>query len=59
MYSGHSHLCVCQSVCLSLAAFQHYCMYLDVTWGMAGVALYFCTVGQIYNPCTGVVDMTS
>ena len=24
-------------VCLSLAAFPHYCMYPDVTWGMVGV----------------------
>jgi len=29
MYTGHSHLCVC----LSLAAFPHYCMDLDVSWG--------------------------
>jgi len=29
MYSGHGRLCVC----LSLAAFPHYCMEPDVTWG--------------------------
>jgi len=29
MYIGHGRLCVC----LSLAAFPHYCMDLDVTWG--------------------------
>ena len=27
------------SVCLSLAAFPHYCTDLDVTWGMVGVPL--------------------
>jgi len=26
MYVGHGRLCVCLSVCLSLAAFPHYCM---------------------------------
>jgi len=29
MYIGHGRLCVC----LSLAAFQHYCMDPDVSWG--------------------------
>jgi len=29
MYSGHFRLCVC----LSLAAFSHYCTDADVTWG--------------------------
>jgi len=29
MYGGHGRLCVC----LSLAAFLHYCMDPDVTWG--------------------------
>jgi len=29
---------VCVSVCLSLAAFPHYCMDPDVTWGMVGGA---------------------
>jgi len=37
MYSGHSRLCVCVtvylSVYLSLAACPHYCMDPDVTWG--------------------------
>jgi len=32
MYSGHV-TAVCVSVCLSLAAFPHYCMELDVSWG--------------------------
>ena len=27
---------VCVSICLSLAAFQHYCTDPDVTWGMVG-----------------------
>ena len=33
MYIGHGRLCVC----LSLAAFPHYCTDQDVTWGMVGV----------------------
>jgi len=33
MYIGHACLCVC----LSLAAFPHYCTDLDVTWGNVGV----------------------
>jgi len=33
MHIGHVRLCVCMSVCLSLAAFPHYCTDLDVTWG--------------------------
>ena len=33
MYTGHGRLCVCLSViCLSLAAFPHYCADPDVTW---------------------------
>jgi len=34
MYIGHARLCVCL---LSIAAFPHYCMDPDVTWGMVGV----------------------
>ena len=37
MYIGHVHLCVCLSVCLSLAAFPHYCTDPDISWGMVGV----------------------
>ena len=33
MYNGHSRLCVCLSVCLSLAAFPHYCTDPGGTWG--------------------------
>jgi len=33
MYIGHARLCVCLHVCLSLAAFPHYCTNPDVTWG--------------------------
>jgi len=32
MYIGHVRLCVCLHVCLSLAAFPHYCTDPDVTW---------------------------
>jgi len=41
VYIGHGRLCVCVclSVCLSLAAFPHYCTDPDVTWGMVGSAL--------------------
>jgi len=53
MYSGHGHLCVC----LSLAAFPHYCMDPDVTW--VGGALWPCTIGWICNRCTGFVAMTT
>ena len=31
MHIGHARLCL--SVCLSLAAFRHYCMDPDVSWG--------------------------
>ena len=33
MCIGHARLCVC----LSLAAFPHYCMDPDVSWGMVEV----------------------
>jgi len=33
MYIGYARLRVCLSVCLSLAAFPHYCTDADVTWG--------------------------
>jgi len=35
MYTGHGRLCVC----VSLAAFAHYCTDPGVTWGMVGVPL--------------------
>jgi len=37
VYIGHVRLSVCVSVCLSIAAFQHYCMDPDVSWGIVGV----------------------
>ena len=38
MYIDHARLqCVCLRVCLSLAAFPHYCTDPDVTCGMVGV----------------------
>jgi len=36
MYIGHGRRCVCVSVCLFLAAFPHYCMDPDVSWGHGG-----------------------
>jgi len=32
MYIGHARLSVCLSVCLSIAAFPHYCTDPDVSW---------------------------
>ena len=37
MYSGHEFTAVRVSVCLSLAAFPHYCTDPDVTWGIGRV----------------------
>jgi len=39
MYIGHGRLCVCLSMCLSLAAFPHYYTDPDVTWGNGRGAL--------------------
>jgi len=41
MYNGHGRLCVCLSisVCLSFAAFPHYCTDPDVSWGNGRGAL--------------------
>jgi len=41
MYIGHARLCVCLSVCvcMSLAAFPHYCTDPDVSCGNGGGAL--------------------
>ena len=33
MYCGHARLCVCVSVCMSVAVRPHYCTDPDVTWG--------------------------
>ena len=33
MYTGHARLSVYVCVCLSVAAWPHYCTDLDVTWG--------------------------
>ena len=41
MYTGHGRLCVCLSVCLSLAAFPHYCTDQDVSWGMVVVVVHY------------------
>jgi len=43
MYIGHGRLCVYLSVCLSFAAFPHYCTDPDVSWGMVGDALVRCS----------------
>jgi len=50
---------VCVSVCLFLAAFQHYFTDPDVTWENGRRcplwAFSLCTLGQIFNQCTGFV----
>jgi len=47
---GHGRHCVC----LSLAAFPHYCTDSDVTWGMVGVALvvhYWADLQSVHGFC--------
>jgi len=39
MYIGHVRLCFCVSVCLSLAAFPHYCTDPDASQGNGRGAL--------------------
>ena len=50
---------VCVSVCLSLAAFPHYCTDPDVTWGNGRGCFELSTIGRICNRCTGFVAMTT
>jgi len=45
MYIGQDRLSVCVSVCLSVAAFPHYCTDPDVTWGMVGVPSSYALLG--------------
>ena len=33
IYIGHGRPCICRCVCLSVAAFSHYCTDPDLTWG--------------------------
>ena len=59
---GHARLCVCLSVCLSLAAFPHYCTDLDVTWWNGTgtrplIAHYWADLQSVH--CTGFVAMTT
>jgi len=55
MYIGHD----CLSVCLSLAAFPHYCTDPDVTWGNGRGVLSLCTIGQMCNRCTCFIALTT
>jgi len=55
MYIGYGRLCVC----LSLAAFPHCCMGLDVTWGNGRGWPLVVHCGQICSRCTGCVAMTT
>ena len=55
MYCGHARL----SVCLSAAAFPHYCTDPDVTWGSGRGCPLLCTIGRICNPCAGCVAMAT
>jgi len=50
---------VCVSVCLSLAAFPHYCTDPDVTWGNGRECPLVVHYGQTCNRCTGFVAMTT
>ena len=45
LYIGHALLCVCVSVCLSVAAFLHQCMDPDVSWKNGRGAAQLCTIG--------------
>ena len=61
MYSGHWSvvMAICLCVCLSLAAFQHYCTDPGVSWGNGMGALWLSTTGRICNRCMGCVTMTT
>jgi len=53
---GHTHLhvCLCMYVCLSLAAFPHYCTDPDVTWGngrRCPVVVHYWADLQSVNAC--------
>jgi len=50
---------VCLSVCLSLAAFPHYCTDPDVTWRNSRGYAWLCTIGRTCNRCTGFVATTT
>ena len=53
MHCGHPRLCL--SVCLSAATRAHYCTDPDVTWVCGRDCPLVCTIGRIYNRCTGFV----
>jgi len=59
MYIGHGRLRVCVSVCLSLAAFPHYCTDPDLTWGNSRGCPLVVHCWVICNRCTGFVAMTT
>jgi len=53
-----TRVCVCVSVCLSLAAFPHYCTDSDVTWGNGSGTRHLvvhCWAALICNRSTGFV----
>jgi len=52
---------VCVSVCLSLAAFPHYCTNADVTWGNGRgcPVVVQCSADLQKNLCMGFVAMTT
>jgi len=54
-----SRASVCLSVCLSLAAFPHYCKDPDVTWENGRGCSLFVHYRWICNRCTGFVAMTT
>jgi len=55
VYIGHAHLCVC----LSLAAFPHYCMDPDITWGNGRRYRQVVHYWQNLRPVHGFRSMTT
>jgi len=51
-------VCLSLSVCLSLAAFRHYCTDQDVTWGNGSGALYTTQQQSFYGPLSGTTLMS-
>ena len=55
MYSGHGRL----SVCLSVAAFPHYCTDPDISWGNAWGCRLVVYYWRICSRCSDFVAMTT
>jgi len=59
MYIGRARLCVCLSVCLSVAASPHDCTDPDATWGMVRVPPCALLGGFAIGARTGFIAMTT